>query len=500
MGLFDFFKKKREPSIPHEALTLWVHRSTHFQQLAELMVRRGETPFQHWHLGTVFGAAPALRTTEGLIPLSAQHLEVLQMDAKAAFDRAAANSLKVVPSFEAKDGLLTWRGVTADVVVVLGATLPELPVKGIPVLMYPVEGLVLAAGADDPPALQRMLEQAEAAYSASGEFRSLRSVVYEERSGMPIDWFPEDEHPLFVPFNKAAMRSHLHELQGEHQVFSADAAPFAHHAIIEHDDDVSLLAAWARGSDVVVPWFADELVLLDTEDQPLSRLEVPFELYRDTFPAAVEALFPDEEDEEDDEAPEDAKLWRLRGALFPTAHERKYLLQRAAFVAQSPDIESREVPAAELLADFDGGATLLVAAAGAAHAGLAQLSSPDGRIAFVPPSTFGARVERLPLVDRARYFQSFFVQKMLSLMLGGADDGADDAELPVAPEGLVEAAAKSLPAVISSNDLRRMKSELVEKGDDLASQLVLTRLETWEPAHLFPVVRPPDYEQGAAAN
>ncbi|HEY1087368.1 MAG TPA: hypothetical protein VGE37_06730, partial [Archangium sp.] len=381
-----------------------------------------------------------------------------------------------------------------DAVVVLGsAILHLLPVKAPLVMMLPAEGLVLAANAHDEGAMARMLDEAEAAYAASGEFRSLRTVVYEAGAEAPVpkEWFTPEDHPLSDRYDRAATRSVLTELEGEHQIFAADKAPMAHQAIVD-DDGGSVRAAWARDSDVVVTWLTNDLVLLDTPEQPLPNLTVPFDLFRETFPAAIEPLVFDDETE-----PEDAKLFRLRGALFPTAHERKFLLQRDAFLNQSPDAEAREVGGAELLADFDGGATLLVTAGAGERAGLVQLTSPDGRTAHVAPSAFGARAEKLPPVDRHRYYQSFFVQKMLRLMLGGE---VDESEIPAMPEGLEAQASASRPTVLSSNELRRMRSEYEKQGDDLAAQLTLTQIDTWEPAHLFPVVRPPGYEQGAAEN
>lgn len=495
MGLFDFFKKKREPSIPPEALTLWVHRKSHFDQIAQLMADRDETQFPFWDMGGVFGAAPALMTDKGPMPLMAQHLEALELDGEEAFQRACQNVLRGFPSFEAKDGVFSWRGRFADAVVVQGTSVKaSLPVKGTVVALFPAEGVVLAASADDEAALSRLLDLAEAEFSKSEEYRSLRAVAWDDGAKLPRQWFPPDGHPLEFRFTHAALRSCLQEVKGDHQVFAADAAPLAHLEIVEKDGEASASASWARDSDVIVPWFTDTLVLLDTPDQPLARLEVPFVVFQEVFPEAVEGLSRDDEEE-----PEDAQLWRLRGALFPTARQRKFLLQRAAFVGQSPDVEPREVPGADLLADFDGGAPLLVAAGSGDQMGQVELKSPDARFAFVTPAEFGTRAEKLPTVDRFRYFQSFFVQKMLSLMLG-REPGADDASAPVAPEGLAEQASTALPALLSSNDLRRMKSELAEKSEDLASQLVFAKLETWEPAHLFPVIRPPEYSQGAAEN
>lgn len=62
-------------------------------------------------------------------------------------------------------------------------------------LVVPREGLVLMAGADDPQALTRVLDQAQAAYRESENLVSLRAVWWGTQP-IPSEWLPPRRRAL----------------------------------------------------------------------------------------------------------------------------------------------------------------------------------------------------------------------------------------------------------------------------------------------------------------
>ncbi|MFZ5440333.1 MAG: hypothetical protein ACOZQL_10010 [Myxococcota bacterium] len=487
MALFDFLKRK--PSIPPEALTIAVQRLSAFECLQHT-AREAGRDFRFLPLGGLFGVTPALRTTDDLVFVNEQHLAALQLDFAAALSRGSANVGVQLREVEVSDGLVLWEVPGAEALVLSAPLfLPHLPLKGAPVLLVPCEGVALMTGADDHAALERMLSLAERLYDRSERFLSLRPLTWPERDQLPVEWSPPASHPLRARVRRLAAKTLRHEAQQLHGVFGGDS-PLAHLAPLERNGG-GLLASWMRDADVVLPREVDRVLLLDTDDAPLSRVEVPLATLLEEFAPLFAPVWPDTSD---DDAPlSGARLLRTRGTLFPSVTERRFLVQRAAFELQSPGATTREVPGAELLALFDAGEPVLAEAI-VEVADQVLLRSADRRTARVSVTEFGARIERRPLDEQLRFHQSFSIAAMLRALI--ADDAPPPYELP---EGLEERASRARPVLLSSNDVRRLLR--FEEGESDAVRTLMTHtLSTWEPARLMPLVRPPRYDEGDLAN
>jgi hypothetical protein len=493
MGLFDFFKKK--PTIPPEALTLWVHRQTQFEFLATL---DESDPLKFIPLGGVFAATPALTTTDGPIHLRKEHLKALGMDFNEAFKTAMMNVGQQLTQGGKAEGLelYVWQGVAAASVAAIGRTLANhVSVKGTPVLMVPRDGIAFMVGSEDVEALTVMLDLSVQEYEGSPEFRSLRAVTWTGEA-LPVEWLPPEGHPLRTRFRTAAAKTRRHEAQGLHHLFAAKVAPLAHLAALENHGGV-LQGSWVRDADVVMPR-VDRVTLIDTDDQPLNRLDVDLETLLEVMAPAFDplALTPSGKKEEEEFDLETARAFRMRGAVFPSLLQRRFLVQRMAFKAQSPNAEARDVSGAELLAAWDAGEPIVAEAA--MQPGKVSLEAADRRVAEVTLAELGDRVSRLSPTDQAIFHNSFAASVMLRIMLG---EEPDESELPQRPEGLDEQQRASRPTLMSSNVLRGLReNQKKEGGDDLGSKLMEAALDTWEPSQLFPAVRPPDYDEGKRAN
>ncbi len=493
MGLFDFFKKK--PTIPQEALTLWVHRRTQFEGLQHQLGEKA-AELKVLPLGDVFAMTVALSTSEGPIPLRQQHLEGLGLSYEEAFGVAIENVSAQLSSPHTTGSFFWWTGPGVDAMALLApAVTKHLSLKGAAVGMIPMEGLALIADSADPDALRQLLEVAEDQHDGSPEFRSLRAVTWRGLQSMPEEWLPPPDHELYASFVRLAAKTRRFEAQGLHHFHASEAAPLAHLAATEQ----GLIGAWVRDADVVMPR-VDRVVLLDTDDRPLSRLEVPFDTLREVLPEAFEPLSTGEEEAE----LESAKLVRVRSSLFPTVLQRRFLLQRVAFDAQSPDAEDRDVPGADLLAAWDAGEPLF-ASADPFTPGHVRLASPDRRKASVTVKAFGDRIARRDRQDRVLFQQSFLLNALFRAALERDEDGEfqglELGELPEFPPEPDEPLGADRLTLMSSNQLRAMREAVAkDPEDDLGRRMLELAFDTWEPAQLFPAVRPPGYAEGTAAN
>lgn len=492
MGLFDFFKKK--PTIPAEALTLWVHRLTHLETVASL---HKDEVLPVRPLAGVFGLMPALMTNEGPIPVCAKHLEGLKLSNEEALQRATANVTEHLSSVGKAEGLdfYIWSSRGAEAVALVGQAIAKsVSLRGAPVVMLPRENLALMASVDDLEALTAMMAFAETSYDESPEFRSLRAISWGAEA-LPVEWLPPEGHPLHTRFRTAAAKTRRHEAQELHHVHASEVAPLAHLAVLESHGGV-LQAAWVRDADVVMPR-VDRVTLIDSDDQPLNRIDVDFATLLEVLPPAFEpiALTGGEESDDEEVDLETAKAFRMRGTVFPTVAQRRFLLQRMAYNAQSPGAEARDVAGEELLAAWDAGEPIVAEAA--VTPGHVTLESADRRVAEVSLAQFGDRMERCHVQDQVIFFNSFLAGAMLRAMAG--QELSDD-DMPSFPEGLQERAANSRPTLMSSNMLRALKKREAGDEDDVGQQMMRTSIETWEPGQLFPAVRPPGYDEGKRAN
>lgn len=467
MGLFDFLKKK--PEIPHEALTTWVHRRTHFEILNEVARQRGHEPFKAGNMGDVFGTVPALMTEDGPIAVTSQHLKALGLSYKDASIRAMMNVGEAFSSVPFSNGLCVWKGPNAEATVVLMSLLADqIPFKGRPVAMAPAANLGLMAGGEDVEALERMLEIAERAYAQSDEFRSLRAVSWKD--GEVSAWLPPEGHPLRARFIAAASKTRRHEAEALHGMLAADRAPLTHLAVMPADQGGQLVAGWIRSANVMMPR-VDRVALIDTDDAPHARVEVDFDTLLEEMPEAFE------------EVPligEHRVLYRARGELFPSPRERAFLLERMAWDRSHPDSEDREVPGEELLALWDSGAPLLV---NVFPEGVG-LTAADRRYALVTQAQFGERFRTLPARDK------------FSFHLLSGDDGASEALASLRDE--LECERPQLMSSLHVETLREASE--ASAGDEMTARLAADMANTLEPIRLFPMVRPPGYDEGSTAN
>src|SRR5262245_62010343 len=106
MGLFS---KKKNPTIPPEALLPWVHRRSHLELLHGLAIRSGREPLQLRPLCDSFAFTIALGTTEGPVPVKEQHLEALGLDADQALKQAVQNVVADLRYPAAADGVLVFK-------------------------------------------------------------------------------------------------------------------------------------------------------------------------------------------------------------------------------------------------------------------------------------------------------------------------------------------------------------------------------------------------------
>lgn len=519
MGFLGFGKKK-QPTIPPEALTLWVHRKSHFEQLRAFAIARGNEPLSFRALGDTFAAAPALMTTEGPISVKGDLLEQLGMNEREAFTTASGNAAEALSTSKALGGLRVWEGPHVEALLLMMPMLrPQLQLPEQVVAMFPAEAVVLVAGVNDDEALGRMLELAEQAYGASQEYRSLKVITWPGDGPAHTQWLPPEGHALRARFVAAAARSRKQEATSAHFVFAKDVAPLAHLAALPAEHGGALVGAWMRDADVVLPR-VDRVVLFDTDDQALARVEVSFATLLEALPQAfevvpieLEALDDEDADDESEDVPEEedddeddlerAELVRTRGALFPTLAERRHLVAREAHLSAQPGATSRVVPGDELLAAWDAGDALLAQAGG--PSGTVQLKAPDGRIAEVPLAAFGKRMERRDVQDQLRFAHSFVTHSLVGALFD-PDYQAPDLSLLGDVAELRERGATSRPSLMSSNELRAMKKQFTApEGDELTGEqvtqlLMATSVELSEPSRLFPVVRPPGYAEAQREN
>lgn len=489
MGLFDFFKKK--PTIPQEALTFWVHRRSQLEGLQQQLGDKG-AELKVFPLGEVFAGLLALSTSEGPIPVRKPHLEGLGLSFEEAFRVATNNVSRLLAQPVTTGDLFLWSGLGVEALAFFAPTLVKhLSLEGAPVVMVPMEGFALLADSENVDGLRQLLDVAEEKHDGSAEFRSLRAITWRSLSELPVEWLPPPEHPLHGRFVRLAAKTRRLEAQGLHHQHAAEAAPLAHLASTEQ----GLIGSWVRDADVVMPR-VDRVVLFETADQPLARLEVPFATLLEVLPQAFEPLSTGEAEPQ----LESAKLVRVRSALFPSADQRRFLLQRAAFDAQHLGLEDRDVPGAELLAAWDAGEAIL-ANADPIEPGRVLLEAADRRGAAVTVKEFGDRISRRDPHDQMMFYQSFLLTSLLHASLSEEGVEFDLEGLPMAPEGLAERLGEGRPSLMSSNQLRAMREAVAEDpDDDVGRKMMELAFDTWEPAQLFPAVRPPGYAEGTAAN
>ncbi len=484
MGLFDFLKKK--PQIPPEALTLWVHRLSHFEVLRELRVREGAEPMRVAPLNEVFGAVAALATTDGPVGLTAKHLQALDMTMQQALQRATGNMQAGISQMGVAQGLCLWESPQAPALAIFApAAAKHAALKGRPVVMVPTDGFALMAGDEDDEALANMLELATAAYAKSPEYRSLRAVAWLN-GDQSTEWLPPQGHPLRAKFKAAAAETKHLEATSVHEALFGDRAPLTPLAKMPAAHGGHLKAAWFRGADLLLTSHVDTVVLIDTDDAPLPRLEVDLETLLDSLPHAFDPLTSLDGE---GEAPRLlSPVYRARGLCFPTPHERAFL--KARLEARTATPEEREVSGTELLAEWDRGVPML---AEAAPGGDVALIAPDNRTGTVSLADFGPRMERLSAQDESMFYTSFFSAALLAQM-----QGVDDVALTQVAEGLVakreaagERLARERPSVVPS----RPGPEGVAHD---SVEAFMHRL--LEPGRLFPIVRPPGYAEASHEN
>lgn len=503
MGLFDFMKKK--PSIPPEALCLWVHRAEHLERIDELLEEQHGEGFPiRREVADLFGVVVGLSTTDGVVPVKQSQLDALQLDAKEAFERALANAQQSIGSLERADGVLIWQGAQANALVLLLPMLRKsLPLEGAPLLVMPREELVLVTGVDDPDGIAQLMALAVKEYATSERFVSLRPITWEGDSLAATEWLPPEGHPHFDLVLSALARTRKHEAEGLYHRYASEQAPLAHLAALPPEKGGGLVGAWARETNVVLPMNVDRVVLVDTDDEPMPRVEVMLETLLELFPHAFEAIPCGEELAEDEPLQvHEARLVRTRGVLFPTLSEKRFLVARQALLDASPEAaEIRDVPGAELLASWDAGDALV-----ARHeADGVLLAAPDGRCSMVTEAEFGDRISKRGAQDRERFAQGKTVNVLMQLMLG--EQAPTEQDLP----NLVAAAEHAPPApqedgprrpsLISANDLRHVREEPGPEGEgEVAALLAQHTLSSAEPARLFPLTRPPNFEAAQQAN
>ncbi|MBL8912751.1 MAG: hypothetical protein JNM17_18800 [Archangium sp.] len=374
------FLFKKKPA--HDAIGVAVQRLTAFERL------QATTPgFEFLPVGDWFAVAPCLVAGKQQELVTARQLEQLQLTFEEAMRCGMRNLAPGLPEYLSREGLATWEGRGAETLVMVGPALAaDAPLRGEAVLMVPREGLAMMAGADDTPALTRMLDRAEAEY-ANDDHLSLVALAFEGTEATA--WLPPDDHPLHARFHLAALRTELDDARTLRAMLPDDDFPLAELSVVDRDGG-ALVATWRHGTDVIVP-AADRVRFIDTKE-PLPTFEIDLSTYLLFFPlAATTAIKTPESDE--------SRLIRLHADFFPTPHERRFMAQLMALRLQNPEREFNAVQAVELLAAWDAREPLL---AHPQEEGV-RLEAPDLRVATATYEDFGERINLLGAEDQHRF-------------------------------------------------------------------------------------------------
>jgi hypothetical protein len=499
MGLFDFFKGKSEkkaPTIPHEALIVWVHRRTHLEVLAYSSKARGMEPLRWQGLGDAFALTPALMTLEGPIATKSEHLEALGLEYNDATVRAVSNMARSLLNPDDLTGVYAFNTPpdVAGVGMLLGAALAErVRIKGRAVAMLPSNDLLLMAPEDDENALGRMLVMAENAFHGATEWRSLRACVFNGEE--PIqDWLPPEGHPCHGRFRGAANETILKELAAQHEVYGmSEQAPRAHMAVEPPEKGGRLIAAWARGTTVAIPAAADRVVLLETPDAPIARLEVDARMLREVVPSAFQPMAAPEFEGDTHERDEDdpAVFYRASGANHPSARILEHLRARSA-----ADFKERTVDADELYREWDSGAPIRVDVLDETHL---VLCAPDGRMA---PSTYDAarrRIEGLPPHDQADVTTGLMSARLMREAAAGTLDMTRPPrwmnQQAAKVAHFAEAAARNRVELLPAPTKAAPGEDALD--GDTATAVATAAARMFEPTTLYPVLRPPAYGENS---
>lgn len=423
--------------------------------------------------------APALRTgevdEEGLEqtpPMLRADLEARGLTLTTALEAASVAASDSLRKGGFADGLYMWRDVGVQIVALVGHSFAE-KVSGVPVAMFPAEGFALLTGSENLAGLQKMLELAEGVHDEDEDAAiSLRAISWKDEAACA--WLPPPWHPLHQRFKRAAARARFLEAADLDARWSTHEMPLAHLEVDEARGE--LVAGWVRGSTVLMPR-PDRVVLFDTNDTALPRLEVDFETLHDALPQCFTSLA----DELRTKVP---RVLRAIGMTFPTVTEREFLRERMAWKARNPGAHALEsVEAKTLLARFDTGEPILAQAA-VEPAGAVHLVSADFKQAFVSRAQFESRMERRRPHEQQRYALSFAVMQNVRGALGLPGSDSEAQVLALASSLSVDDEREPL---ISSADveLHRQEASHLKVADALEGVAGL-----WAPARFRPVVRP----------
>ena len=485
MGLFDFFKKP--PQIPHDSLTVWLHRKTYFEMLRFLDVQKGREPLHLVPVNDVFWSTAALITPDGMRPVRDEELKGLGLPLHQAYARGIESAVGLTSATQT-GGVYAWSSHLSPLLAIVGQAMAKrLELKGKPVVMVPTQHLALMVGDEDLPALAQMIDMAEKAYAESTEPCSLQAVSWQDPAKPQSSaWLPPHA-PLRAKYLAGAAKTRRTDASTMHELLLADHAALAPLAVMPAERGGHLVASWFRDADLVMP-LVDRVMLLDTDDAQHSRLEVDFELLLDTLPQAFDPIALADGDEP-------PRFFRMRGLCFPTPSERAFLKAAMSHLEVRASGAEREISESEALQLWDAGLPML---AEAANESQIALRCPDCRIGMVSIERFGARMEKRSARDQATFQTSFMSLAMLHNMVEPTEHASqiiDSArEKMTALQERIEA---ERPMLLSSATANRSSFDDIKGMPPDAAKILAGMLD---PARLFPVVRPPGHGVGAHNN
>lgn len=395
MGFFDFLGA--QPRLDPATLVPKVHSRFYLEMLGAQFANLGVDPFHIHPVGDWYGAAVGTPEEDGIRAVSLPRLKKAGISPDAALARAVANvkgRLRVQP-MAAGVFSVDSRDCTAGAALLPGALdLGTLGLKGRPVAILINVNRLMLAGEDDVDALLALAAGARVFVQADGAV-SLVPVVLTPAGPQP---WPPSGHDLEGVFNALCSVTQIQMLR---DVVNTDPVlsgiGLAHMAPLPPAKGGGIVAAWARGTDVIICSQVERVVLLDTAAAELPRVEVRLSSLLEAVPDALEVLAT-EEGATGNDAP--ASVCLAAGARFPSPRVMRFLAARGALEdsldPQEGTLEPRSVPVQKLLAAWDGGVPILAVTDGDA----VKLVNPDGRTALTSMEEFLPRLEALPLVDQ----------------------------------------------------------------------------------------------------